>query len=419
MPTKDKNQNPAPADAKPVKSRDELFNECREIATAPDILAKLGEEFTATGYAGDVSRPVLTFMVCYTHFDTRPASLCFKGGSSAGKSAALEWPMRYVPKSAYFYRSGFSPEALVYSAEDFRHRHIVIGELAGIGGQHGNKWLRMLLSENVIEKEVTNFGAMADGGTSVFRKEGPTGVIFTTTEAKLHPEDETRIISVWIDGGAEANRAVLLAQAQELGQDNRREPVIEPWHALHDWVEAGPKCVTIPFAEDLAEMVDPTEDRIKRDFPQVLSLVRAHARLHQANRQINGDGQIVAEQQDYAAVWRLLGDAMEMAAGAMVETQVERVVKMVTSVANSRPEFRDGVPLYVIAEKFAGDVSKGKGWASKWINRTLAKGYLFNDSRSGHPMKLLPGDPLPGARRILPTPEELAQFIASKKGQAA
>ena len=419
MPTKDKNQNPAQADAKPVKSREELFNECRELATAPDILAKLGEELTATGFAGDVSRPVLTFLTSYTRFEKRPASVCFKGGSSAGKSAVLDWSLRYVPDRAYVYRSGFSPEALIYSKEDFRHRHIVIGEMAGIGGRDGNIWLRQLLSENVIEKEVTNFGAMADGGTSVFRKEGPVGVILTTTEAKLHPEDETRIISRWIDGGEEANRAVLLAQALELGQGNRREPVIDPWHALHDWVEAGPKIVTIPFAGYLAEMVDSTEDRIKRDFPQVLSLVRANARLHQANRQINGDGQIVAEQQDYAAVWGLLGDAMEMAAGAMVEPQVAQVVEMVTSVSESRAKHRDGVPLYLIAEKFAGDVSKGKGWASKWINRTLARGYLINDSRPGHPMKLLPGDPLPGARRILPTPEELAQYIASKKGQAA
>ena len=168
-----KNQKPAQADAKPVKTRDELLNECRELAMAPDILAKLGEEFTATGFAGDVSRPLLTFLTSYTRFEDRPASLCFKGGSSAGKSAVLNWALRYVSPEAYFHRSGFSPEALVYSSEDFRHRHIVIGELAGIGGVHGNKWLRQLLSENVVEKEVTNFGANADGGTTIYRKEGP------------------------------------------------------------------------------------------------------------------------------------------------------------------------------------------------------------------------------------------------------
>jgi hypothetical protein len=418
MRDENKDRKSAEADAKPVKTREELFNKCRELATVPDILAKLGEEFTATGFAGAVSCPLLVFLVSYTRFDKRLASLCFKGGSSAGKSAVLDWALRYLPETAYIYRSGLTPEALVYSGEDFRNRHLVIAELAGIGGRDGNKWLRMLLSENVIEKEVTNFGAMADGGTTKFRKEGPTGVIFTTTEAKLHPEDETRIISRWIDGGAEANRAVLLAQAQELGQESRREPVIEPWHALHDWVQVGPKLVTIPFARDLAEMVDPTEDRIKRDFPQILSLVRAHARLHQANRQIE-DGKIVAELQDYAAVWRLLGDAMEMAAGAMVEPQVASVVEMVTSVASSRAEYREGVPLFVIAEKFAGDASRGKSWASKWINRTVAQGYLINDSRPGHPMKLLPGDPLPGQRRIFPTPEELALYIASKEGHAA
>jgi hypothetical protein len=263
------------------------------------------------------------------------------------------------------------------------------------------------LLENILlgMKELTN----ADGGTTVYRKEGPTGVIFTTTEAKLHPEDETRIISMWIDGGAEENRAVLAAQATEVGKGNRREPVVAPWLALHDWIKGGPKLVTIPFAVDLSELVDSTEDRIKRDFPQLLSLIRAHARLHQANRRIE-DGKIVAEPQDYGAVLRLLGDALEMAVGAQVPPQIATVVEMVTSAAG-RPGLSEGVPLYVVAEKLSGDASKGKSLASKWVNRTLAQGYLVNDSRPGHPMKLLPGEPIPGERRILPTLEELLAAI--------
>lgn len=398
-------------------TRNNLFEKCKEIATAPNILAKLGEEFTATGFAGDVSRPLLAFLASYTRVEDRPVSLCFKGGSSAGKSAVLNWALRYLVPETYFYRSGFSPEALVYSKEDFKHRHIVIGELAGTGGRDGNKWLRMLLSENVIEKEVTNYGANADGGTTLYRKEGPTGVILTTTEAILHPEDETRIISMWIDSGAEENRAVLSAQATEVGKGNRREPIVAPWHALHDWVMAGPKSVTIPFASELADGVDLSEDRIKRDFPQLLSLIRAHARLHQANRQIE-DGEIVAEVADYTAVWHLLGNALEMAVGAQVPDQITKVVRAVTSVTTARDEFVDGVPLYMVAEKLTGDASKGKSLASKWVKRTLEQGYLVNESRPGHPMKLLPGEPIPGERQILPTPEELLANIRKRNDAA-
>jgi hypothetical protein len=52
--------------------------------------------------------------------------------------------------------------------------------------------------------------------------------------------------------------------------------------------------MVIPYAERLAELMHPTAVRLRRDFKAVLTLIRAHALLHQATRCKDSAGQIVA-----------------------------------------------------------------------------------------------------------------------------
>ena len=53
--------------------------------------------------------------------------------------------------------------------------------------------------------------------------------------------------------------------------------------------------MVIPYAATLAEMVPPVAIRLRRDFKTILTLIRAHALLHQANRRKDGDGRLIAE----------------------------------------------------------------------------------------------------------------------------
>ena len=75
---------------------------------------------------------------------------------------------------------------------------------------------------------------------------------------------------------AEQTKEAIRATAQP------QAPTVDlpPWLALHSWLEGAEHRVAIPFAADLAERIPPVAVRLRRDFGQLLALIRAHAILH-------------------------------------------------------------------------------------------------------------------------------------------
>jgi hypothetical protein len=110
--------------------------------------------------------------------------------------------------------SGMSDKALVHSNHiDLRHKHLIIPEAAGLADGNGRAFLRQLLSEgslSYLTVEKTKDGR--NGGEELPPILGPTGLIMTTTAPVLHPEDETRLLSVQIDQSPERMRQTLLAK---------------------------------------------------------------------------------------------------------------------------------------------------------------------------------------------------------------
>jgi hypothetical protein len=119
-------------------------------------------------------------------------------------------------------------------------------------------------------------------GESIKRRqrEGPTGLIATTTSLRLYPENETRMLSLTITDTRDQTAAVFRARAQE---KYRAEIDLTRWQALQSWLATGPNEVVILFADRLADLVPPLAVRLRRHFKTVLMLVRAHALLHQAS----------------------------------------------------------------------------------------------------------------------------------------
>ena len=158
--------------------------------------------------------------------------------------------------------------------------------------------IRSLLSEGRLRYETVE---KTDEGlvSRMIEKEGPTGLIVTTTSVWLHPENETRLLSITITDSSEQTAAVFQALAKD---DDTANIDLSRWHAVQTWLATGPSRVVIPFAEKLAQLVPPLAIRLRRDFRTVLMLIRAHALLHQATRLKDGDGKVVATLEDYAAV---------------------------------------------------------------------------------------------------------------------
>jgi hypothetical protein len=274
------------------------------VAGHPDILAHFAAALAARGVAGEERAVKLLYLIITSRLLARPVSAAVKGPSSSGKSYLTSQVLAFFPPSACYALSAMSERALAYGDEPLRHRMLLIYEAAGLAGDFASYLVRSLLSEGCVRYETVE--KTADGiRPRLIEREGPTGLLVTTTRVGLHPENETRLLSIPVADTREQTRAILLALAED---EPPATSSLEAWHALQTWLEHAEHRVVIPYQKALATEIPPVAVRLRRDFGAVLNLIRAHAVLHQATRQRDAEGRVIATVDDYAAVRALVAD---------------------------------------------------------------------------------------------------------------
>jgi hypothetical protein len=165
------------------------------------------------------------------------------------------------------------------------------------------------------------------------------------------------------------------------------------------------RCITlrsvIPYASTLADLVPPVAVRLRRDFKTVLTLIRAHALLHQASRQKDADGHIVAEVADYAAIRELVADLVAESAEIAITPEVRETVQAVAELLEDGKEEVNQTDIKKVLKLY-------KSVVSRRVAAALDAGVLRNlEDRRGKRARLVLGDPLPEEIELLPKPERL------------
>lgn len=372
------------------------YEQCSELAQAGSILDRFHTEI-ARVIVGEEGALKLLFLALVSRHLRRPVSVLVKGPSSAGKSYITEQTLRFFPESAYFVLSGMSERLLAYIDEPLAHRHLVIYEHAGMNNDFASYLLRSLLSEGRIDyMTVDKTGGRLQPRR--FEVEGPTGFITTTTALSLHPENETRCLSITINDSPAQTRSVLMRIAARVEES----PDYSRWHALSSWLERAEHRVSIPYAVALAERIPPVATRLRRDFTTVLTLIEAHATLHQASRPRDEQGRIVAALDDYRVVRALVADVLADGAEASVSPTIRETVEAVRELTGGSEEH----PTTNAA--VARTLSLDKSTALRRVRAAVAKGHVRNlEERKGREARLVSGEPLPEDVTVLPSPEAL------------
>lgn len=378
---------------------------CRELAKQPRILDCFANDLTESGVVGVSKLAKLIFLVIVTRVLKRPVSAAVKGPSSGGKSYLVESVLSFFPESTYYALSAMSERALAYSDEPLQHRFLVLYEANGMQGEMASYLIRSLLSEGCIRYETvekTKDGMQA----KLIEREGPTGLLVTTTAVSLHPENETRLLSLTVTDTPQQTRDIFAALAEDTTTPSDKTR----WHALQDWLEASEHRVVIPYAKTLADMIPPLAVRLRRDFGAILNLIRGHAILQQAVRDRDDDRRIIATVKDYGVVRELVADLVAEGVEATVPTTVRETVDAVKNVLATGAA---DVSVVRVAEELTLD----KASASRRVRSALDRGFLKNlETKRGLPSRLVLGDSLPGEKSILPTVEEVLHRCSANGG---
>jgi hypothetical protein len=273
-----------------------------------------------------------------------------------------------------------------------------------LSGDFASYLVRSLLSEGRVRYETVD--KTKDGlKPRLIEREGPTGLLVTTTAVHLHAENETRLLSVPVTDSAEQTRNVFRAIAAASIDGDHREtaPELTAWHAFQSWLEGGERRVAVPFAKTLAELVSTVAIRLRRDFGLVLTLIQAHALVHRASREHDAEGRILATLDDYAAVRELVADLIAEGVEATVPETIRETVATAKHLLKLAHPDGDDEPTISLLQLARG-LKLDKSTVSRRVRVAIDREYLRNlETRRGRPMRLAIGDPMPAETDILPT----------------
>lgn len=372
---------------------------CHALARSTDILGQVTQSTLLTGFVGETNNLKILYLAITSRLLSRPVSVVVKGPSSAGKSAVVDRALCYFPPEAYYAISSMTERAMVYSEEPLANRTLVVYEAAGMKGELASYLIRSLLSEGRIRYETVE--KTPEGMRPRFiEREGPTGLVVTTTSIRLHPENETRMLSLLATDNPVQTSAVMAAMAKRHAGGLPPPTDFEPWHALQRCLARGGVEVTIPFAEAIAAGIHPCAVRLRRDFGSLMFLIQAHALLHGASRKRNARGEIVAELSDYQGVYGLIDPILADGLGVTVTQTMRETVQAVRGIVTEKGT----ASVTDVAEALALDTSA----ASRRVHAAIDRGFVENEElQPRRKARLVVGASLPEERGILPPPAGL------------
>ncbi len=310
-----------------------LYERVKDIAKSPTVLADMQRVAHRLGVVSE-DRPIAsTYLACSSRLlKHRAISYLRRGAAASGKNHSLNTVLKLFPESCVLSISSATPQALIYyrgakSAGDdaggddagdenaLAHKILVIAEAAILsrkanGDEHPmTGMLRVLLSDGRLDHLIplpSNTGGQPE--TVHVKRNGPVVLLLTSAREDIEPEMSTRLLSSDADESSEQTRKVighiLIPVADPVGEDE-----LAKWVDFQRWLECdAPYEVVIPFRQSILdaylELIDlfpaALQLRMRRDASALVAAVEASAVMHKAQRQVDAQGCIVAQLEDYA-----------------------------------------------------------------------------------------------------------------------
>jgi hypothetical protein len=362
---------------------DELRRNAGHIIEHPKILDLFEKEFHKI-IAGEAPNGKLLYLVATSRLVDKTMNAAIKGTSAGGKSEIRKRVLEFFPPESVVSFTSLSEKALIYYDGDFAHKILSMGEAIATDEQEFQDYLlRELMSEGRIRyPTVQKVGGELIAVT--IEKEG-LAFLVTTTKSKLHPENETRMLSLEIDDSENQTKDVLYKVAQVEGLNHSAAQVDHgPWQDFQRLLELGERRVVVPFAAEMVALIPPAAVRLRRDVGQVIRAIKAHALLHREQRGRDDAGQIIADvEHDYETVRELLNSILAEGSGVAVNKAMGETIKAVAEATDGTSE-AEGAS----AQDIARTLKLDKSTARRRLLAASDEGFVVNlEQRKGMPGK--------------------------------
>ncbi len=266
---------------------DEETKAALELLKAPDLLARIQNDFTRCGVIGEDVNKLVGYLAVVSRKLDSPLAITIQSTSAAGKSSLMDAVLAFMPDEDRIKYSAMTGQSLFYMGEtDLQHKVLAIVEEEG--ASNAAYALKLLQSEG--ELTIASTGKDPITGelkTQDYQVKGPVMIMLTTTAIDIDEELLNRCIVLSIDEGREQTQAIHAIQRNKrtlagLMAKADRESIL----TLHQNAQRllQPLAVMNPYAKYLTFVDDRT--RTRRDHEKYLTLIDTLALLHQHQRPI-------------------------------------------------------------------------------------------------------------------------------------
>jgi hypothetical protein len=404
-----KENKKANGSAAPPADMGALRSSARHIIEGTDVLGQFAKEFDKV-VAGEAANGQLLYLVATSRLLEKTMHAAIKGESAGGKSEIRKRLLDFFPPEDIVNFTSLSDKALIYYDGDFCHKILSMGEASATDEQKFQDYLlRELMSEGCLRYPVPQ-KVGNEIRTIIIEKHGPVTFLVTTTKSKLHPENESRLLSLEIDDTRDQTKSVLIKVAQVEGLHSAAPIDYRPWQDFQRWLAVGERRAVVPFAGAMAALIEPEAIRLRRDFGQVLRAIKAHALIHREHRSRDDAGRVVADvEHDYDAVRGLMNSVVSQGSGvALSEAMIQTIAAVTAATAEIRDE-KQGVRVKAIARLLRLD----KSTARRRLAAACSEGHLINvEEREKAPGQYRVAGQGIKPEDILPTRAALLEYLS-------
>jgi hypothetical protein len=390
--------------------RESLWPTVRELAEAPDLMDRIVQQVQAMGVVNERELITLTYTAATSRVLKNPINVLIKGVSGGGKSFTALHTIELIGQDFTNKLTSSSALSLVYDTRPLAHTVMLLFEANQMqADKQSDKdstfamLVRTLISEGQIVHQTTVEDPTSPTGRRVERivREGPIALI-TTTTGELYSENETRMLAWHIHENRDQTAAVMAGLADRAAGAAAAAPALAVWHDLQRWIALGPNDAVIPFARQIATAIQPLMVRFRRDVGSLFSFIKASALLHQAQRQMDAQGRVVATVADYALAYPIFSKVMAESSGKAVPENVRVVVKLITERAGATTAKPTGMrfqrvevaghasEVTISREQIGTATGIGKWAANRAVNTAIDLGFLVNnETRERKPFRLV------------------------------
>jgi hypothetical protein len=304
-----------------LKMPDHVRAEARAMLESPDLVKRTIDDVAACGVAGERELVASIYLIGVSRLLPRPLAAIVQAPSSTRKSYVVEKTAAMFPAETVIHATAMTAQSLYYlESGALRHRFIVAGERSRREDDETAEATRAL-REMIGSGKLSKLVPMKQSNTIITQRieqPGPIAYIETTTLTRIFDEDANRCLLLTADERQQQTAHVVnrLAAGYSGTATINVDAIVARHHAMQRMIQERP--VVIPFAERIAERFDVERVEARRAFPHLMSMIQASALLHQFQRQLDGDGRIVAAADDYELARHLCGGPLARLLGGTI-----------------------------------------------------------------------------------------------------